>query len=653
MAGDFAARPYQLEAIAAVSAAWEAQQPGEPSPMVVMATGTGKTELGLFLAMPFLDAGRRVLWLAHRDDLVTDPIRRLVAARPDLATRCGIVQAGDDDGRADFVCASIPTLGHRGSVDRAGAVVPRGRLAACLDRGAFALVVVDEGHHSAAKTWERLLDALCRSCPGVRLLGLTATPHRADGADLSERWDICYSYDAVRAIGDGWLVPPFVHTAPLSGLDLSRVSSGRTDYDEGDLGRELLRAGVVAHTVDRMTDSEAVTCRRMPEAMHEGVTAEIVPRSRRSLVYTATVEQAELTAAALSEAGIPSRMVCGETPREERRASLAAFVAGSIRCLCSAAVLTEGTNLPPADAIVLARPTRSWSLFVQMCGRGLRLYPATAKADCLVLDLAGASRVHSLIAPPVLVGGAACKDAPDGRHAYRPDAPPKGKCSHCGRPCACLASALDGHPGHVWAPDSTCKYCATPQCSGGPGPHVWLSRIHGTPPKPIRECARCPATTSDPLGGLLGERPEYREARAWIWLPTVPRATGLLLADGLGALVMVPGTVAETWTPWFVPGDASRMRDPRRLAPEFVPTAEARERVAALVTRAPSRDEVNATIGRPREERRELVTLTGDARAVLGLHLTETPWPAAKPARTGAQIKRAAFFRRKNGGRRW
>jgi ATP-dependent helicase IRC3 len=118
-------------------------------------------------------------------------------------------------------------------------------------------------------------------------------------------------------------------------------------------------------------------------------------------VFTATVEQARQTAEAVQAAGISARWVSGETPGDDRRRLLRAFETGAVQVLCNAQVLTEGTDIPAIDCVVMARPTRSRGLYVQSIGRGLR--PSPGKEDCLIIDLVGASEEHKMIVAPVLL----------------------------------------------------------------------------------------------------------------------------------------------------------------------------------------------------------------------------------------------------------
>ena len=368
-------RPYQTAAIEGVR---EHFAKVGPSALVVMATGCGKTFTALSICAKVAAKGGRVLWLAHRGELLTQTAAAWDRTWPDLAP-AGILQAGRNECDRFLVCASVQTLG-RGVAD------PDGRLGQYLAHGAPSLVVVDEAHHSAAGQWSRILEAIEGAADGrpVFRLGLTATPERTDSASLVEHWGqrpaFCYSYaDAIR---EDYLVEPVFEVdqivlPPEAAEALSNAKTARDDRsdDRDELAqwaRVAIAAGMVDHTVAAMVEHM---------------------KGRRSLVFCATVAQSADTVAQLVEAGFSAEMVSGKTPDGRRARIIERFAAGEIDALVNCSVLTEGTDLPRCDGIVAARPFSSRPLWIQAMGRGLRLHPE--KTDCKILDLVGASVQHS------------------------------------------------------------------------------------------------------------------------------------------------------------------------------------------------------------------------------------------------------------------
>lgn len=582
----FLPRPYQIEAKAATLSTWA---DGDAA-LLVQATGTGKTLTGLFIAEDFLARGERVVWLAHREELLDQPLAELKTLWPQF--KGGIVQAHRDQPDAAIVFASVDTLRNPD------------RLAAILEHGSPALVVVDEAHHSTTRTQQAAIQGLCTAT--TRRLGLTATPDRDDGQDLGAYWTIAFSYSLADAIADGWLVTPYAAVEVLPDLDLSGVSGApvdgddyesggrRRDYDDAELGAALLLQGIVEHTVAQM--ARAHLAEVLPD---RGRSSYLSAPGRHALVYTATVEQARLTAEALSApggGGWRARWVSGETARADRRRLLAAFKAGEIDCLCSAAVLTEGTDLPIADLIVLARPTRSWPLYVQIVGRGARLHDPDwrrewglcnaldpryvdtgGKSAFLVLDLAGATREHNLVAAPVLIGKGGCPN-PAG-HEWEPD-PDKdqwaGRCVHhfphepgadkdkrCRARIPCLAS---GGP-HAYTDAHFCSACGKPRCVGArnrPPSHAWVPAGAGGL---VFDCLDCGATSRDPHIGMLSPAVKGETSEAdWLRVPGVTPETWAVDVGDHGLLLVAGDRAAGTWRPFWIPKGGRKAR-PLTAAP--------------------------------------------------------------------------------------
>lgn len=361
-------RPYQL----AAGTAWGAARACDAHArgVVVLPTGCGKTALGLWIA----STSGRTLWLAHRDELIEQPLAAIREHYPHLDARA---VAAERDGvmARDVVVGSVQTL----RIDR--------RLARLVASGACDLVVIDECHHAPASSYRKILDAVAGSCP---VLGLTATPERSDGVSLSEVFaeEPVYHYSITAAQAEGWLVPHVARRVELADLDLSACGLDRHgDYRVKDLSREMM-AGVVVEAVAQTV-------------------AGVVEDGRRPLVFVPSVEVSQAVSGALRARGVASEHLDGKTPRDERRARLARHRAGETRALVNCAVLTEGYDDPALDAIVIARATTSPGLYVQMAGRGLRSCCACgairlgqpcscAKADCLLVDLVGAHAAHGL-----------------------------------------------------------------------------------------------------------------------------------------------------------------------------------------------------------------------------------------------------------------
>jgi superfamily II DNA or RNA helicase len=358
-------RDYQREAIDAVFAAWKS---GMKRPAIVLPTGAGKTVVFSALVkefMPWADDdtvtgipanhGKRVIILAHRDELVDQAIAKLRAVMPGV--NVGKVKAQDRQTAADVMVCSVQTLSRDKSLQEMRDWAQ--------DVGKIGLIITDECHHAAAASYKKIYAAF----PDALQLGVTATMARGDGVGLGSTWeDVVYKRSILNLISKGHLVDVRTKRIDLKGLDLGGVKTSMKDWQAGDLGRALM-------------DAEADTAIARAYKAHAG--------SRQGIVFTPTVETAVAAQYALGNAGIPSAVVSGETPREDRQQLYQDYRTGKCQVLVNCMVLTEGFDMPQAEVAVIARPTQSSPLYTQMVGRVLRPWPG--KKEALVLDLVGAS----------------------------------------------------------------------------------------------------------------------------------------------------------------------------------------------------------------------------------------------------------------------
>lgn len=373
-------RDYQEQALAAVRADWAS---GVQRPAVVAPTGAGKTVMFAHLINEEVRGEARAVVLVHRDELADQAMDKIRQVAPDL--RVGKVKAGDNQVRSDVVVASVQTLAT-GS-----------RLSQLLDteeqHGPFGLVVVDECHHAVAPSWRRVLEGLgaFSEHSGTQCVGFSATLARGDEVGLGSVWQkVSYAISLTRLIRRGYLADVRGVRVTVEDLDLAGVRRSGGDYQAGALG-------------DALTDAN------MPEIVAEAYLEHA--KDRQGVVFTPTVDTAIACATALDEVDIPTEVVTGDTPRDERRRIYAAYQGGEIQVLANCMVLTEGFDAPWASCAVIARPTQSTPLYTQMVGRVLRPWPG--KTDALVLDVVGAAEQHKLATLIDL--------APGTVHTVRPD----------------------------------------------------------------------------------------------------------------------------------------------------------------------------------------------------------------------------------------
>ena len=360
-------RDYQTECLEALLARYRA---GVRRTLVCLPTGTGKTLI--FAAFPgFFRMRKRMLVVAHREELLDQAREKIVRANPELTVE--IEQAGRRaSSTSDVVVASVPTLGRKGSK----------RLVA-LDPEEFYLIVVDEAHHSTAATYRRVLDHFGVFDEGTRkfLVGFTATPKRGDGEGLDQVFEeIAFSRTLPEMILSGYLAPVAGWRVETE-VDLSRVRTRMGDFVQGQL-------------------SEAVNVKARNELVVKVFRERL--EGRRTLVFCVDVAHANSLAKAFRKAGLAAASVTGETPTDKRRKTLGDFGAGRTQVLTNCMVLTEGYDEPSVAGIILARPTKSSLLYTQMIGRGTRLHPG--KENVTIIDIVDVTRDHSLVGLPTLFG---------------------------------------------------------------------------------------------------------------------------------------------------------------------------------------------------------------------------------------------------------
>ena len=355
-------RDYQRAAIQALHSGWKN---GLTRPAVVLPTGSGKTVVFAHLILGMLaNLNGRALVIAHREELLHQAAAKIRAVAPHL--RVGIVKAEKDEHLdVDVVVASIQTL----AVEKRREAIT-----------GIGLVIVDEAHHAAARTYVEVLRhfGCFDSTPAA---GFTATMKREDGG-LAEVWEeVVYTRDILEMIADRYLVDVRGKQVVVGGLNLDAVKTRHGDLQDGQLSQALTDSGAATVVADAYVE---------------------LAKDRPGVIFTPTVDTAHAMTDAMNAVGIPTATVWGDMPKQERAAALKAYEAGDIQVLSNCMVLTEGFDAPWASCAVIARPTKSAALYVQMVGRVLR--PWEGKKDALVLDVAGASTRHKLASIVDLTG---------------------------------------------------------------------------------------------------------------------------------------------------------------------------------------------------------------------------------------------------------
>jgi superfamily II DNA or RNA helicase/diadenosine tetraphosphate (Ap4A) HIT family hydrolase len=375
-------RPHavQREALLALE---KTRAEGNQAGLVVLATGLGKTWLAAF------DSGRKeypkVLFVAHRDEILTQALETFRRIRPhaSLGRYTGAEKAPD----ADVLFASIQTLGK----------LPHLRLFA---PDAFDYVVVDEFHHAAAATYRRLI----RHFTPKFLLGLTATPERADGGDLLAlcQENLVYRCDLVQGIERG-LLCPFRYFGVPDDVDYTNIPWRSSRFDE-----------------------EALTAAVATQKRAENVLEQYQDKAgERTLAFCCSQRHADFMAQFFRDHDVRAVAVHAGPGSAPRAASLEQLEAGQLDVVCCVDMFNEGVDLPRVDTVLMLRPTESQVIWLQQFGRGLR--KAEDKDALRVIDYIGNHRaflvkVRALFA--LGAGDAAVAQALDMVSANRVTLPP-------------------------------------------------------------------------------------------------------------------------------------------------------------------------------------------------------------------------------------
>lgn len=374
-----ALRPYQLSAIEQLQAAVAA---GSRAPLLVLPTGAGKTVIAAELIRRAVAKGGSVVFLAPRRELIEQTSRKL----DDIAVEHGVLLAGADARAgldAAVQVASVDTLLSR--------MVRREQLTLPVPT----LVLVDEAHLSITLTRQKLLSRW----PQTVRIGLTATPTRKDGRALGVLYDaIVEPATTATLTAGGYLVPARYWSWPTPDLRGVRVVAG--DYNWRDLERVMNQPVLLGDVVQHWL-------------AHAG--------DRRTVVFATSIAHAVALAEAFRQVGVAAEHVDAGTPKDVRATIFARFRRGETQVLTNCFLAAYGFDLPELSCIVLARPTRSLMMYLQMLGRGLRIAPG--KTDCLVLDHAGGVHCHGFVIDSrawTLDGTYALEPTPNGIRAERP-----------------------------------------------------------------------------------------------------------------------------------------------------------------------------------------------------------------------------------------
>ena len=356
-------RDYQLECLKAIESKQDA---GINRQMVVLPTGAGKT---VIFSELIKDRNLKTLVIAHRIELLEQAKNKLETAAPEMSVGifCGDEKCHDKQ----VTIASIQSASRPKALE-------------ILKSEGYQLLIIDEAHHAAAKTYRKLIEELGFHAddPKKLLVGFTATPKRGDDVGLDDLFqEIIYTLEIEKLVDKGFLViPKGVHVK--IGLNLDDVANQLGDFEKVSLKR-------VMNT----------------KAAHFVVTSAIkkFAKDRQGIVFAVDIDHSEALKNAIVEEGFDCKAVHSKVPLDERRQILKDFSDGRLQFVANPMILTEGFDCPRADCMINVAPTMNKSLYIQKAGRVLRPHPD--KEDALLIDFGHSHSKKDICTAAKLSGG--------------------------------------------------------------------------------------------------------------------------------------------------------------------------------------------------------------------------------------------------------
>ena len=322
-------------------------------PLILLATGTGKTEVAGMLAATFNSQGKNMLFLAHRGfllDQADTKISRHAGERPQREQ--GSMRAIWGYGN---ITASVQTL--------------KGKRLRDIEPKSIDYIVVDECHRSTSVTYQNIFEHFSNA----QRIGLTATGDRPDGKSLCPTFsDIALQYSLSQAIKEGFLSRITGKRVKDFDIDLSGLTVSNGDFSSED---------EIGDVIEKYLTPIA-----------ENIQKELVNR-KKVLLFMPNVHSSKLLSETMQALGMSADYVSGE--RKDNEFVLAKFKSGQIKYLCSCMLLSEGYDEPAIDCVVMLRPTLSRIFYSQAVGRGTRL--SDGKKDLLLLEFTFNSERHQLV----------------------------------------------------------------------------------------------------------------------------------------------------------------------------------------------------------------------------------------------------------------
>lgn len=349
---DTTLRDYQIENKKRIYEEWQRHR----SVMLQMPTGTGKTRLFVSIVKDLHNWGAKykvavkVLLLAHRRELI-DQIDENVGIKYGLAHGL-IISSSIEQKRYPVQIGSVPTLNRR--------------LERWTDKE-FDVIIVDEAHHVKAQSYKKILSEY----PNAKVLGVTATPCRLNGAGFRPEFDELIVSDSVaKFIERGYLSDYEYYSIKCDSKLQNQIDNMAVDIDGDYLESDMMN----------VMDSDEIKSNIINTYLK-------FAKGKKGIVYTINKTHNYHIKSKFEEIGVKVEAVDSDTPKDEREEIVSRFRRGEIEVLCNVNIFSEGFDCPDVEFIQLSRPTKSLAMYLQQVGRGLRA--VEGKDKVVILDNVG------------------------------------------------------------------------------------------------------------------------------------------------------------------------------------------------------------------------------------------------------------------------
>lgn len=316
-----------------------------------MPCGAGKTILSGWMARGTALKNRRVIFMVHRQELIEQTSETFTA----MNINHGVIATGAPKDYDKLVqVASVQTL-----VKRLKDIHPPD------------FIICDECHHVVANTYRKIID----NYPNLKVLGVTATPERLGGHGLGDVFESLVIGPTVKELISWGNLSDYQYYAPPAKFNADEVRVKFGEFVKSDLEVQLDNNAVVGDII--------MNYKKLADGM-------------RAICYCVNRKHSEHIAKSFNDAGIPAIHVDGETHKSVRTQAIKDFRDNKIKILCNAELFGEGFDVPAMEAVILARPTQSLTLFIQQAMRAMRPDPNNKNKKAVIIDHVGNCFRHGM-----------------------------------------------------------------------------------------------------------------------------------------------------------------------------------------------------------------------------------------------------------------